>query len=122
MATLYWESYCSRVEQQYNVTEETRHIGLAQAKTICELASRADQPSDLTVLRFKSMSCLGYNPDGMSGGSAFVIRMQNGEAHANLAGIIVRAGVDDFYILKIGYILRVIDDAILAERSAASRT
>jgi hypothetical protein len=47
---------------------------------------------------------LGFDPDGMSGGSAFVVQIVDGEPHAFFAGIVVTGGADRFHILKVGVI------------------
>ncbi len=41
----------------------------------------------------------------MSGGSAFVIQLLNGEPHAYFAGMIVRGGREFFHILKSGFVV-----------------
>jgi len=97
-------------KQNYGLTEETKQLGFARAQITCSLAPYEDQlKTDPTVLKLLSLSPLNFDPDGMSGGAAFVIQLVNGIGHAHLAGMVVRAGSNNFYILTIGYILKFID-------------
>lgn len=77
------------------------HIGLRKHQILCKLDS---QPSDDAILKLRSSESLTFDPNGMSGGSAFTIQMVNGRAIAYFAGIILRGGRDNFYILKSGCI------------------
>jgi hypothetical protein len=45
----------------------------------------------------------------MSGGPAFVVQYANGEPRAYFAGMIIRGGSEDFYILKSGVIMAFLD-------------
>lgn len=87
-------------EQAYDV-QESNHIGVVCRHIVCEPDS---QPSDPAVLLVRAVSPLQVNPDGMSGGAAFVIQMQHGEMHAYFAGVVVRGGKEFFHILKAGYV------------------
>lgn len=96
--------------QNYDLSEEKRHLGLHRAQVVCSLSPYNDQPKeDPTILRLTPLDPLCFNPDGMSGGAAFVIQFVNGIPHSYLAGMTVRAGVNNFYILKIGFIRNFID-------------
>ncbi len=105
-------------EQQYDLAE-SNHLGLVKVSVTCVLAGLQEQPNDPAVLRIKPKLPLEYTPDGMSGGAAFLIRMKDSEFHANLAGIVVRGGTHDFYILKIDFILDQIDRLFLLEKSTS---
>ncbi|MBN8543769.1 MAG: hypothetical protein J0M34_05840 [Alphaproteobacteria bacterium] len=96
-------------KQDYGMNEETRHLGFAQASITCSIASDENQLEDSTVLKLNVLGSLSLNPDGMSGGAAFTLQLVNGTAHAHLAGMVVMAGSNNFYILKIGCILNSIN-------------
>ncbi|MDX0218761.1 hypothetical protein GOC40_12230 [Sinorhizobium meliloti] len=87
--------------QGYDVNEEARHLALRRHKVICELDSNS---SDDALLKLKTAGALSFDPDGMSGGSAFTVQWVHGRAKAYLAGMTVRAGRDHIHILKSGYI------------------
>ena len=88
-------------DQHYEV-HENNHLGLARRLVTC-LPKK--QPSDEALLSAKAQQPLPVSPDGMSGGSAFVIQMENGLPNAYFAGIIVRGGLESFQILKAGFII-----------------
>lgn len=87
-------------DQKYEL-EEKNHLGLAKRMVTCLLDS---QPSDEAMLRVRPVEPLDFDPDGMSGGSAFVVHMAGGELHAHFAGIVMRGGREGFYILKAGVV------------------
>lgn len=96
--------------QDVNLTEEERKLRLRRAQVICELAPYSEQPKeDPTLLRLSPLDPLHFNPDGMSGGTVFVMQFLNDKPHAFLAGIIVRAGSNSLYIVKTGFIQKFID-------------
>ncbi len=88
-------------DQRYEV-HENNHLGLVRRLVTC-LPEK--QPSDEALLSVKAQQPLTVHPDGMSGGSAFVIQMENGLPKAYFAGIIVRGGLKSFQILKAGFII-----------------
>jgi hypothetical protein len=97
-------------KQSYNLTEESRQLGFTRAQVICTVAGQEDQLSaDPAILKILTLDPLKFNPDGMSGGAAFSFQLINRIAHANLAGIVVRAGSGNFFILRINQILQSID-------------
>ena len=87
-------------DQKYEL-EEKNHIGLAKRIVTCLLDG---QPSDDAMLRLKTVEALDFHPDGMSGGSAFVIHMVGKEFQAHFAGIVMRGGQQHFHILKAGVV------------------
>lgn len=87
-------------DQNYEL-EESNHLGLKKRKVICEPVS---QPADHALLHLRPQRPLGFDPDGMSGGSAFTVQLVNFVPTAFFAGMIIRAGRQDLYILKSGYI------------------
>lgn len=87
--------------QKYEL-EDKNHLGMARLNVTCLPDS---QPADLALLRVRPERELTISPDGMSGGSAFVIQLVNREPHAYFAGIIVRGGVSGFYVLKVGFVV-----------------
>jgi hypothetical protein len=95
-------------KQDYGLTEG--HLGLHRAQVVCSLSPHGEQiKEDPTILRLAPIKPLKFDPNGMSGGSAFVIQFVGGNPHAYLSGIITRAGENSFYILEIGFIRKFID-------------
>lgn len=88
------------LEQRYEL-EEKNQIGLTKRIVTCRIDG---QPSDDAMLRLKSIKALDFHPDGMSGGSAFVVHMVGDEPQAHFAGIVMRGGQQHFYILKAGVV------------------
>ncbi|MEJ6846792.1 hypothetical protein V3589_11305 [Sinorhizobium fredii] len=87
-------------DQKYEL-EEKNHLGLVKRKVICDLAP---PPADDALQRLKPAERLTFEPDGMSGASAFTVQWVSGKPTAYFAGMVVRAGREDLYILKSGYI------------------
>lgn len=97
-------------KQKYDLNEETKHLGFKKESAVCLLAPHNDQSKeDPTTLKIDALEALKFDPDGMSGGAAFVIQLFGTNAQAYLAGIVLRAGRDSFHILRIGHILNSID-------------
>jgi hypothetical protein len=88
-------------DQNYDLAENN-HLGLRRRHVVCLLHG---QPSDEVMLTVRAETLLQDEPDGMSGGSAFVIQLLNGEPHAYFAGLIVRGGKEFFHILKSGVVV-----------------
>jgi hypothetical protein len=83
-------------DQNYDLYE-ANHLGLARRQVVCQPHS---QPSDRALLTVRIMRTLENHPDGMSGGSAFVVRLEHGKPRAYFAGIIIRGGLHSFTILR----------------------
>ena len=79
-------------DQNYDVGE-TNHIGIGRRQVLCTLDPEV--PADDVLLRLKPREPLDFDPDGMSGGSAFVIQVVDGVFCVDFAGIIVRGGRTD---------------------------
>jgi hypothetical protein len=92
-------------DQNYDVYENN-HIGLARRNIACE---PYEQPSDEALLRVRAVRPLEIDPDGMSGGSAFVIQLEDGQPRAYFGGIVVRGGSEFFSILKPGFVIAFLD-------------
>lgn len=88
-------------DQVYEI-HENNHLGLARRQILCLPDS---QPTDQALLAVRAERPLEDHPDGMSGGSAFVIQLQNDRPQAYFAGIIVRGGKNLLYILKASVVL-----------------
>lgn len=99
-------------DQKYDIDENSRSIGFAKRIELCELAPESEQSSDKTLLRVKPLKPFNFDPDGMSGGAAFAILLDGITARAYLAGMLVRAGQEDIYLLKVGNIMQVLDDCV----------
>jgi hypothetical protein len=89
-------------EQDYDLYENNR-LGFRRLHVPC--LPHEEQPSDNALLRVKPTQPLNANPDGMSGGAAFAIQYAEGGPRAYFAGIIVRGGREDFYVLKSGVVM-----------------
>ncbi len=87
-------------EQNYDV-QANNHLGSVRRTIVCEPDS---QLSDQALLSVRPVQTLDGDPDGMSGGSAFVIVMTNSGPKAYFAGIVVRGGRQYLHILKSHYI------------------
>lgn len=82
------------------------HLGSVKRNIVAMLDG---QPDDMALIRARFVEPLDFNPDGMSGSPVFVVQIQNGKFHAYLAGMMMRAGRETFYFLKIGYIKGFLD-------------
>lgn len=89
-------------EQLYDLGDNNR-LGLTRRHVVCLPERR--QPSDPVLLQLRVETPLSSSPDGMSGGSAFVILSSARELRAFFAGIVVRGGTHNFYVLKSGYVM-----------------
>jgi len=94
-------------DQQYDI-HENNHLGIARRHVVCLPEA---QPSDAALLTVKAQRPLDLHPDGMSGGSAFVIQWEDGKPSAYFAGIIVRGGTELFHILKAGFVIAFLNGA-----------
>jgi len=103
-------------DQSYEV-EDRNHIGVARRQVLCTL----DQcpPADPALFRVVPREPLTFGPDGMSGGSAFVVRQYDGAFWSDFAGILVRGGCDAFYVVKAGVVHQFLEScAWLPKRKA----
>lgn len=89
-------------DQKYELAEKN-HLGMVRRVIIAEPDS---QPADPALLKLKFVRSLDFDPDGLSGGPAFVIQLVDGECRAYLGGMVVRAGKTHCYIVKSGYLWR----------------
>jgi hypothetical protein len=96
--------YC---DQNYDLANG-RKLDSVRRTVVCDLHP-AQQTSDLSLLRLKPHEPLAFDPNGMSGGPAFVVQLVNEEPRAYFAGIITRAGTNDIYIVRSGYIRTFLD-------------
>lgn len=87
-------------DQKYEL-EDKNHIGMVRRVV---LALPDSQPTDPALLRLKFVEELNFDPDGLSGGPAFVIQWNNRESRVFLGGIVLRAGKTHCNILKSGFI------------------
>ena len=95
--------------QDYDLYENNR-LGFRRLHVPC--LTHAEQPSDNAILRVKPTQPLRISPDGMSGGAAFAIQNADGGPRAYFAGIIVRGGREDFYVLKSGVVIAFLDSIL----------
>ena len=89
-------------DQKYEL-EEKNHIGKFKRIVVCQ-----PDPAtyDAALLCLRANEPLGFDPDGMSGGSAFVVLAVDGEFRAYFAGLVVTGGGDRFHIVQVGDIHR----------------
>lgn len=88
---------------------DSNHIGSRRRGTTLKVHS---QPQDETLLHLKPLEEFAFDPDGLSGGPNFVIQRTKEHFTAFFAGVTVRAGKDDLYMVKSGYIKTLLDAAI----------
>jgi hypothetical protein len=96
-------------DQIYDL-QENNHLGLTRRNVVCQPHS---QPSDDALLTVQVARPLAKHPDGMSGGSAFYIRLERGKLYGHFAGIIIRGGQDSFMILKASVVCAFLDRVFL---------
>lgn len=94
-------------DQVYELHDKN-HIGSLRRSTILKAHG---QPLDETLLHLKPLQSLDLAPDGLSGGPNFVILKSGKDFNAYFAGITVRAGKDDLYMVKSGFIKWLLDAA-----------
>jgi hypothetical protein len=92
-------------DQNYDLAENN-HLGLRRRYITCTLHSQSADPALMTI---RPVQPLTFDPDGMSGGSAFVIQIEDEQPSAYFAGIIVRAGTTLLHILKVGFVIEFLD-------------
>lgn len=92
-------------DQLYDLADNNQ-LGLGKRIVVCCPDS---QPSDPTLLTLRPLEPLTFDPNGMSGGSAFTVQFVHGEPTAFFSGMIVRAGKDLIHIVKAGYVRNFLD-------------
>ena len=95
-------------DQLYELYDKN-HIGSRRRGTTLQAHS---QTQDQTLLHLKPLKEFTFNPDGLSGGPNFVIQRAGKDSTAYFAGITVRAGKNDLYMVKSGFIKSLLDAAI----------
>ncbi|MGN7772191.1 hypothetical protein [Phyllobacterium sp. 22552] len=96
------------MDQKYEL-EEKNHLGLVKRTIICRLGR---QPADNSTVILKIDPPLDFDPDGLSGGTVFIIQMHPNQPAAYLAGMVLRGGREHLYILKIGNIVAFLDSVM----------
>ena len=89
-------------DQKYEL-EEKNHIGKFKRIVVCQPDPATYDPA---LLCLRTNEPLDFDPDGMSGGSAFVVQVVDGEFRAYFAGLVVTGGRDRFHVIKVGHIHR----------------
>jgi hypothetical protein len=87
--------------QTYDL-EANNRLGFARLNVLC---LPDGQPNDDAMIRLRATRPLSVDPDGMSGGSAFVIQFAGTDLRAYFAGIILQGGRELFHVLKPGYVV-----------------
>lgn len=94
-------------DQRYEL--DKNHLGSGRRDAICQLDS---QSSDPALIKVVSREKFAFDPDGMSGGSAFVCIERDGQLEVYLAGIISRGGGNTFHVVKAGFVREFLDRAL----------
>jgi hypothetical protein len=102
------------IMQTYDLAE-SNHIGTLKQKIVCFPGQKSLDPA---LMHIRPDRPLDFDPDGMSGGSVFVVEQIGTEFRANLAGMIVRAGKSNFYLLHAGIIVSFLNVCIGAPNAA----
>ncbi|CAN7587327.1 hypothetical protein LJR016_004342 [Devosia sp. LjRoot16] len=109
---------CPFNDQLYDVAENN-HIGLARRQVVCALDD--DEPSDTSLFRVLPDRPLNFNPDGMSGGSAFALVAGDEGLEVGFAGIVARGGSHAFHVIKVGVVASFLESiADWGQRQTAS--
>lgn len=95
-------------EQLYEL-DDKNHLGSRCRSTILTIQG---QPNDETLVNLKPLKGLTFDPDGLSGGPNFVIQKSRNDFKAFFAGVTVRGGRHNIYIVKSRYIKGLLDAAI----------
>ena len=85
-------------DQKYEL-EEKNHIGKFKRIVVCQPDPATYDPA---LLCLRTSEPLDFNPDGMSGGSAFVVQVVEGEFRAYFAGMVVTGGETGFTSSRLG--------------------
>lgn len=93
---------------------EQRKIDFSRATMLCALENRENQSSHSDdIFKLKILNKPDSKMDGISGGGAFVLQLEGVNARGYFAGIVVRGGEKNIYILKVGNILEMIDRSLV---------
>jgi len=95
-------------DQNYRLAEANA-LDLVKRVVVCRLGAERRQPSDDALLEILPLAPLVFDPDGMSGGSVFVVLAEPDGPAAYFGGLIMRGGRNSLQILKTGYIRRFLD-------------
>ncbi|MFN3970900.1 MAG: hypothetical protein ACK4L4_05925 [Gemmobacter sp.] len=106
--TAYLAYGCPFEDQRYEIPDEN-HLGTVTRSITCE---PLPDPSDDAIRRCKTMSEMNFDPNGLSGGPAFAINLQNLEFQLRFAGVINRAGNGIIHFIKASEVQRLLDLAI----------
>ena len=98
-------------DQKYDLWE-SNHLGQVKRIITCELADLSFQSQDHSLLRLRPANPINVRPSGLSGGSAFVVQLENDVPTAYFAGIVVRAGANAVSIVRAGFIQRFLDEFV----------
>ncbi|MCV9935592.1 hypothetical protein OIU35_04385 [Boseaceae bacterium BT-24-1] len=96
-------------DQRYELDEN--HLGSGRRNIICQPQNRSSDPA---LIKLGIPKGIDFDPDGMSGGSAFVCIERNRKLEIYFAGIITRGGQDGFYIVKAGFVREFLDRALFS--------
>jgi len=87
---------------------EERRIGYAKRILLC-VPDGPDQYHDAGLMKLRAVNGFSFNPDGLSGGGAFVVQFVGSEPRAFFAGVITRAGSGYVHLVKAGFVSKFMD-------------
>jgi hypothetical protein len=91
-------------DQSYDLADNNA-LGFVKRLIHCDLQR---PPADDAMALLAPHQPLQFSVDGLSGGSAFTVQIVDNLPRAYFAGIVMRAGSNDIFILKSGYIKSVL--------------
>ncbi|PRD41370.1 hypothetical protein C5748_22045 [Phyllobacterium phragmitis] len=89
--------------KEQSINSEERKIVFSRRQMVFNLDHQ--QGSDRAMFTVRLHEMLPIDPDGVSGGPAFVVQMVDGGPKVYLAGMVTRAGRKSLYIMKIEIVL-----------------
>lgn len=97
---------CPTADQSYDVYD-SNHIGLVRRTIVC----RPDPvlPNDPATLRVIPNTPMTVDPDGMSGGSAYLVHIGPDGFELDFAGVIVQGNAERLTVIKAGVVLDFLD-------------
>ena len=97
---------CATDDQNYDVAANN-HIEVARRSVLCDLAEA--QPNDTALLGLSSREPLQIDPDGMSGGSVFVVHRDGAGYWVDFAGVVIQGNREGFRIIKAAFVHRFLE-------------
>lgn len=93
---------CPTLDQSYDVFSEN-HIGLARRSVVC--LPDPVLPADRATLRVIPKEPMSVDPDGMSGGSAYLVHVSDEGFEIDFAGVIIQGNTHKLTVIRAGVVL-----------------